>query len=138
MKLTINLFILISIFLFVFNLFQINFKELNDDQNTIAIIGIFAWEREVKQVISIDLEMEFDNKVAAKSDDIEDALDYKKIGKRVSSYVERSKFKLVERLAEQIAKLVLKEFPVASLKVSVTKPGALRGSESVGISITRP
>ena len=103
-----------------------------------TIIGIFNWEREVRQVVSIDLEMEFDNKVAAKSDDIEDALDYKKIGKRVSSYVERSKFKLVERLAEQIAKLVLKEFPVYSLTISVTKPGALRGSESVGISITRP
>ena len=103
-----------------------------------TIIGIFNWEREVRQVVSIDLEMEFDNKVAAKSDDIEDALDYKKIGKRVSSYVERSEFKLVERLAEQIAKLVLKEFPVSSLTISVTKPGALRGSESVGISITRP
>ena len=103
-----------------------------------TIIGIFNWEREVRQVVSIDLEMEFDNKVAAKSDDIEDALDYKKIGKRVSSYVKRSKFKLVERLAEQIAKLILKEFPVSSLTVSVTKPGALRGSESVGISITRP
>ena len=103
-----------------------------------TIIGIFNWEREVRQVVSIDLEMEFDNKVAAKSDDIENALDYKKIGKRVSSYVERSKFKLVERLAEQIAKLVLKEFPVSSLTISVTKPGALRGAESVGISITRP
>ena len=103
-----------------------------------TIIGIFNWEREVRQVVSIDLAMEFDNKKAAKSDDIEDALDYKKIGKRVSSYVERSKFKLVERLAEQIAKLVLKEFPVSSLTISVTKPGALRGSESVGISITRP
>ncbi len=103
-----------------------------------TIIGIFNWEREVRQVVSIDLEMEFDNKVAAKSDDIEDALDYKKIGKRVSRYVERSKFKLVERLAEQISKLVLKEFPVSSLTISVTKPGALRGSESVGISITRP
>ena len=103
-----------------------------------TVIGIFNWEREVRQVVSIDLAMEFDNKKAAKSDDIEDALDYKKIGKRVSSYVKRSKFKLVERLAEQIAKLILKEFPVSSLTVSVTKPGALRGSESVGISITRP
>ena len=103
-----------------------------------TIIGIFNWEREVRQVVSIDLTMEFDNKKAAKSDDIDDALDYKKIGKRVSSYVKRSKFKLVERLAEQIAKLILKEFPVSSLMVSVTKPGALRGSESVGISITRP
>ncbi len=103
-----------------------------------TIIGIFSWEREVRQVVSVDLVMDFDNKKAAKSDDIKDALDYKKIGKRVTNYVERSRFKLVERLAEQIAKLVLKEFPVSSLTVSVTKPGALRGSESVGISITRP
>ena len=103
-----------------------------------TIIGIFDWEREVRQVVSIDLEMEFDNKKAAKSDDIKDALDYKKIGKRISHYVKKSKFKLVERLAEQIAKLVLKEFPVSSLIVSVTKPGALRGSKSVGITITRP
>ena len=103
-----------------------------------TIIGIFDWEREVRQVVSIDLEMEFDNKKAAKSDDIKDALDYKKVGKRISSYVKKSKFKLVEKLAEQIAKLVLEEFPVSSLIVSVTKPGALRGSESVGIKITRP
>ena len=103
-----------------------------------TIIGIFDWEREVRQVVSIDLEMEFDNKKAAKSDDIKDALDYKKVGKRISSYVKKSKFKLVEKLAEQIAKLVLKEFPVSNLIVSVTKPGALRGSESVGIKITRP
>ena len=103
-----------------------------------TIIGIFDWEREVRQIVSIDLEMEFDNKKAAKSDDIKDALDYKMIGKRVSGYVKKSKYKLVERLAEQIAKIVLKEFPVSSLILSVTKPGALRGSESVGIRITRP
>ena len=103
-----------------------------------TIIGIFDWEREVRQVVSIDLEMEFDNKKAAKSDDIKDALDYKKIGKRVSGYVEKSKHKLVERLAEQIAKIILKEFPVSSVIISVMKPGAMRGSESVGIRITRP
>jgi len=103
-----------------------------------AIIGIFDWEREVRQVISINLEMEFDNKKSAQSDDIKDALDYKKVGKRVTAFVENSKYKLIERLAEQIAKLVLKEFPVSSLMVSVTKPGALRGSKSVGIRITRP
>ena len=103
-----------------------------------TIIGIFDWEREVRQVISIDLEMEFDNKKAAKSDYIEDALDYKKVGKRITAFVEKSKYKLVERLAEQIAKLVLKEFPVSSVIISVMKPGAMRGSESVGIRITRP
>ena len=103
-----------------------------------TIIGIFDWEREVRQVISIDLEMEFDNKKAAKSDDIKDALDYKKVGKRINTFVKKSKYKLVERLAEQIAKLVLKEFPVSSVTVSLMKPGAMRGSESVGIRITRP
>ena len=103
-----------------------------------AIIGIFQWEREVKQIISVDIEMDFDNKKAASSDDIKDALDYKKVGKTVMAYVKKSKFKLVERLAEKIAQIILKEFPVSSLIVSVTKPGAMRGSESVGIRITRP
>ena len=59
-----------------------------------GIIGIFQWEREVKQVISIDIEMEFDNKLAAKSDSIEDALNYKKVGKRVTAFIQKSKFKL--------------------------------------------
>ena len=103
-----------------------------------AIIGIFDWEREVRQVISIDLEMEFDNKKAAKSDDIKDALDYKKVGKRITAFVKTTKYNLIERLAEQVAKLVLKEFPVSCVIVSVFKPGAMRGSESVGISIKRP
>ena len=59
-----------------------------------GIIGIFQWEREVRQLISIDIEMDFDNKKAAKSDDIEDALNYKLVGKRITSYVQKSKFKL--------------------------------------------
>ena len=113
-------------------------KVLINNLQVETIIGIFDWEREVKQVVSIDLEMEFDNKKAAKSDDIKDTLDYKKVGKRITAFVEKSKYKLVERLAEQIAKLVLKEFPVSSVTVSLMKPGAMRGSESVGIRITRP
>ena len=103
-----------------------------------AIIGIFQWEREVKQIISVDIEMDFDNKKAASSDDISDALDYKKVGKRVSAYIQGSKAKLVESLAEKVAKIILKEFPVSRLVLTLSKPGALRGSESVGISITRP
>jgi len=103
-----------------------------------TIIGIFEWEREVKQIISVDIEMDFDNKKAARSDDIKDALDYKKVGKRVVAFIEGSKVKLVESLAEKVAKIVLKEFPVSKLVLTLSKPGALRGSESVGISITRP
>ena len=103
-----------------------------------GIIGIFQWEREVRQLISIDIEMDFDNKKAANSDDIEDALNYKLVGKRITSYVQKSKFKLVEALAENISRIILKEFPVSSVKVILSKPGAMRGSDSVGISITRP
>ena len=103
-----------------------------------TIIGIFEWEREVKQIISVDIEMDFDNKKAARSDDIKDALDYKKVGKRVVAFIEGSKVKLVESLAEKVAKIILKEFPVSRLVLTLSKPGALRGSESVGISITRP
>ena len=103
-----------------------------------GIIGIFQWEREVRQLISIDIEMDFDNKKAAKSDDIEDALNYKLVGKRITSYVQKSTFKLVEALAENISKIILKEFPVSNVKVTLRKPGAMRGSDSVGISITRP
>ena len=103
-----------------------------------AIIGIFQWEREVRQLISIDIEIDFDNKQAAKSDNIEDALNYKLVGKRITGYVENSKFKLVEALAENISKIILKEFPVSKVKVTLCKPGAMRGSDSVGISIVRP
>ena len=103
-----------------------------------GIIGIFQWEREVKQINSIDIEMDFDNKRAAISDEINDALNYKLVGKRITSFVENSQFKLVESLAEKVAKIILKEFPVSRVKVTLSKPGALRGSESVGISIVRP
>ena len=103
-----------------------------------GIIGIFQWEREVRQIISVDIEMDFDNKKAAKSDSIEDALNYKLVGKRITSFIKNSKFQLVETLAENISKIILKEFPVTTVKVTLSKPGALRGSNSVGISITRP
>ena len=103
-----------------------------------GIIGIFQWEREVRQIISVDIEMDFDNKKAAKSDSIEDALNYKLVGKRITSFIKDSKFQLVETLAENISKIILKEFPVTSVKVTLSKPGALRVSDSVGLSITRP
>ena len=100
-----------------------------------AVIGIFQWEREVRQLISVDIEMYFDNKTAAKSDHIKDALNYKLVGKRVTAFIQKSKFQLVETLAEKISKIILKEFPVSKVKIKVSKPGAMRGSDSVGVSI---
>ena len=108
-----------------------------NDLQVETVIGIFDWEREIKQIISINLEMEFDISKAAKSDDINDSLDYKKVSKRIISLCEKADSYLVENLIEKIAQVVLKEFPVSKVTVSLEKHGALRGAKSVGIKITR-
>ena len=102
-----------------------------------TIIGIFGWEREVRQEVSIDLEMTFDCKRAAKTDAIKDAIDYKKITKGIIKFVEKSEFQLQETLAEGIADLVKNQYKVDSLKLRVSKPGALRHAEDVGVIIHR-
>ena len=102
-----------------------------------AIIGIYDWERETKQTVSIDLEMGCDNTRAAASEDIADALDYKSVAKRLISFVEGSEFLLVETLAERIAAIVLEEFSVPWLRLRLGKPGAVTGSKDVGVIIER-
>ncbi len=102
-----------------------------------AVIGINEWERRIHQVVSIDLEMGTDIRKAAVSDAIEDTLNYKAVAKRVVTFVEDSKFKLVETLAERIAELLLNEFDIPWVKVTLNKPGAVRGSQGVGVIIER-
>mgnify|MGYP005810877181 FL=1 len=100
-------------------------------------IGIYDWEREVRQTVSLDLEMATDIRRAAASDDIQYALNYKAVAKRIIAHVESSNCLLVERLAEEVAALVLSEFPVPWLRLRLSKPGALRGAQDVGILIER-
>ncbi len=102
-----------------------------------TIIGIFDWEREVRQTVSLDLEMAHDISKAAQTDDIQYALDYKKVAKRLIAFVSQSEFLLVETMAEQVAKIVMEEFGVSWVSLSVSKPGALRGAKDVGIRIER-
>lgn len=102
-----------------------------------TVIGIFDWEREIRQTVSIDLEMDYDISQAAASDSIEDTLDYKAVARRLIRFVEKSEFKLVEALAEHCAQIVLNEFPVERLKLKLSKPGAVRGSSAVGVMIER-
>jgi len=103
-----------------------------------CIIGLQAWERQVKQKLHIDLTLETDTREAAASDTVADALDYRAVSKRVLELVEGSAFQLVETLAERVAATVLAEFPRArALTVRVAKPGAVRFSESVGVEIHR-
>ena len=108
-----------------------------EDLNIETIIGIFDWEREIRQTVTIDLEMEFDIRKAAESDAIEDTLDYKSVSKRLIHFVEDSEFQLVEALAERCATIVLDEFPVTWLRLKLGKPGAIRGSSAVGVIIQR-
>ncbi len=108
-----------------------------NDLRVDTVIGIYDWERRIRQTISIDLEMGFDIRPAAASDDIKDALDYKAVGKRIIAHVQASEALLVERLAEEIAGIVQGEFGVCWLKLRLSKPGALRGSKDVGLIIER-
>ena len=102
-----------------------------------TIIGIYEWEREIRQIVSIDLEMAADNRKAAATERIDDALNYKAVAKRLIRFVEESEFQLVETLAERIAEIVLDEFDVDWLRLKLGKPGAVTGSREVGVIIER-
>lgn len=102
-----------------------------------CIIGFIEWERRVKQTVVLDLELPADCAHAARTDEVADSIDYKKVAKRVIGFVEASEFKLVETLAERVAALILAEFGVAWVRVAVNKPGAIRGSRDVGVEIER-
>ncbi len=102
-----------------------------------ALIGIYDWERRIRQPLWFDIEMDFDNRVPAASDDIAHTLDYKAVSKRVAAFVQSTGFGLVETLAERVAELVLAEFPVSRVQLKLSKPGAVRGARAVGVKITR-
>jgi dihydroneopterin aldolase len=102
-----------------------------------TVVGIWDWERAVPQTVSIDLEMAADVAAAAARDVIEATLDYKSVTKRIISFVEESRFQLIETMAERIAEIVTGEFGVPWVKVTVHKPWAIRGSRDVGICIER-
>ena len=102
-----------------------------------CIIGIFDWERKQKQDVLINLQIPCDAHKAAQRDNIADAVDYKKIAKTTIAFVEKSDFQLVETLAEKLADLLIKNFQLSEIELSVSKPAAIRGSQNVGITIHR-
>lgn len=102
-----------------------------------TVIGIWDWERKIRQTVSIDLNMGANIRKAASSDSIDDTLNYKLVAKRVQQFVKDSEFQLVETLAEKIAAIVLDEFGLPWIEVRVSKPGAIRGARDVGVSIRR-
>jgi dihydroneopterin aldolase len=102
-----------------------------------TIIGYYEWERQVRQTVLVDLEFATDVAAAAKHDDISRTLNYKGVAKRTLQFVGESKFHLLETLAERLAEVLVREFDLAWLKVTLHKPGAIRSSRDVGIVIER-
>ena len=102
-----------------------------------CVIGIYDWERKIRQPVVLDIEMAFDNRKPAATDNIEDTLDYKAVSKRLIQFVSESSFGLVETLAERCAEIITGEFGVAQVRIKLSKPGAVRGSKAVGVIIER-
>lgn len=102
-----------------------------------TVVGVFDWEREIRQKVVLNLEMSADIARAAQTDSIDDTLNYKAVAKRLAAFVGDSEFHLVETLAERCAEIVLTEFNVAWLTLRLDKPGAVTGSKSVGVMIER-
>ncbi len=102
-----------------------------------TVIGIYDWEREIKQAVVLDIEMAYDIKKAAETDDIQYTLDYKAVSQRIISFVEHSSFFLVEKLIEEIAAIIRNEFNVPWVKIRLNKRGAISSARDVGIIIER-
>ena len=108
-------------------------RELRAD----TVIGVYDWEREIRQTVVLDLEMAADNRRAAASDRIDDALDYAAVSARLLSFIEESEFLLIETLAERVADILVGEFGVPWLRLRVSKPGAVAAARDVGVLIER-
>jgi len=105
--------------------------------NIKTVIGIFDWERSIKQTVSLDLEMGTDIAKAAATDHINDTLDYKAVSKRLIAFIEASELQLVETMAERVTEIVREEFSVPWVRLRLSKPGAVRGAKDVGVVIER-
>ena len=108
-----------------------------EDLRIETVIGIYDWERRIRQTVALDIEMRFDNTRPAATDRIDDTLDYKAVSKRLIAFVEASEFQLVETQAERCAAIILDEFSVEHVRLRLAKPGAVRGSRAVGVQIER-
>ena len=102
-----------------------------------TVIGVYEWERTIRQTVVLDLDMATDNRRAAGSDGVEDALDYAAVSERIVSFIEGSEFQLIETLAERVAEIILTEFQVPWVRLRLAKPGAVAAAREVGVVIER-
>ena len=112
-------------------------KVFIEQLEVITTIGVYDWEQEIKQKLVLDIEMAHDNRPAGKSDDVIDALDYSQVSEAVLNHIEGGRFLMVERVAEEIAELIMTRFNVPWIKIRLTKPGAVAQAKGVGVIIER-
>ena len=103
----------------------------------ISTIGVYEWEKSLQQKLYFDLEMAFDNRPAALNDDINLALNYFSVSEVVNQFAEKNKFELIETMAERVAALIMEQFSVPWIKLTLHKPGALPKAQSLGVQIER-
>ncbi|PJC85886.1 dihydroneopterin aldolase [Vibrio sp. HA2012] len=112
-------------------------KVFIEQLEVITTIGVYDWEQEIKQKLILDIEMAHDNRPAGKSDDVADALDYAQVCQAVLEHIEHGRFLLVERVAEEVAELLMSRFSVPQVWIRLTKPGAVPQARGVGVVIER-
>jgi dihydroneopterin aldolase len=112
-------------------------KVFIEQLSVITTIGVYDWEQEIKQKLVLDIEMAHDNRPAGLSDDVSDALDYAQVSQAVIDHIENGRFLLVERVAEEVAQLIIEQFNVPWIKIRLTKPGAVAQASGVGVVIER-
>ncbi|HDZ9391206.1 TPA: bifunctional dihydroneopterin aldolase/7,8-dihydroneopterin epimerase [Vibrio cholerae] len=112
-------------------------KVFIEQLEVITTIGVYDWEQQIKQKLVLDLEMAHDKRAAGKSDDVADALDYAQVSQAVLEHIEQGRFLLVERVAEEVAELIMTRFAVPWIRIRLTKPGAVPQAKGVGVIIER-
>ncbi|MFQ1012598.1 dihydroneopterin aldolase [Gilliamella apicola] len=112
-------------------------KVLIEGLTVLTTIGVYEWEKTIKQKLILDLEMSWDNKPAGESDDVSLCLDYFLVSQSITSFIQSTQFELIECVAERVAQLVIQKFSVQWLKVKVSKPSAIANASNVAVVIER-
>lgn len=100
-------------------------------------IGVYSWEKDIKQTLIFDIDMGTDIRAAASGDAIDLTVDYSTVSESVTHLVQEGRFELIETVAEQAAELIIKNFPVKYVEITLQKPGAVRTADTVGVKIRR-
>ncbi|ARU58603.1 MAG: dihydroneopterin aldolase [Pseudomonadales bacterium] len=102
-----------------------------------TVIGVYDWERTIRQPLLLDLDLAWDNRPAAENDDLKLALDYAEVSQHITQMIEASQYQLIETLAEKVAHEVMQRFSVPWLRLTISKPTAVGNTDTVGVVIER-